>query len=56
MWINMNRRGLESSEPWLTPSTRNAIAAVQCIGMMVTKDFKTKEQILDDLKLSGKTA
>lgn len=54
MWINMNRRGWRIQEPLddtMEPEMPTLLS--QCIGMMVNEGFKTKEQILDDIKLSA---
>ncbi len=54
MWINMNRRGWKINEPLddiLEPEVPCLLS--QCVGMMVNDGFKTKDQILDDLRLSA---
>jgi Zn-dependent peptidase ImmA (M78 family) len=54
MWINMSRRQWRIKEPLddVFEPEKPALLS-QCVEMMVNEKFKTKAQILDDLKISA---
>jgi Zn-dependent peptidase ImmA (M78 family)/transcriptional regulator with XRE-family HTH domain len=54
LWINMNRRGWRTEEPMddtIEPESPSLLS--QCVGMMVSENFKSKNQIVSDICLSG---
>jgi Zn-dependent peptidase ImmA (M78 family)/transcriptional regulator with XRE-family HTH domain len=54
LWINMNRRGWKMHEPLddvIEPEQPSLLA--QCFRMMIDEGFKTREQILADLRISA---
>jgi Zn-dependent peptidase ImmA (M78 family)/DNA-binding XRE family transcriptional regulator len=54
LWINMNRRGWKTHEPLddtIEPEQPSLLS--QCLRMMIDEGFKTREQILADLRISA---
>lgn len=54
LWINMSRRGWKTQEPLDdTIESEKPVLLSQCIRMMIDEGFKTKDQIIADLKISA---
>jgi len=54
LWINLNRRGWRQQEPLDDLPAERPQMIAKCVQTLVNEGVKSKEQILDDLRLSPK--